>query len=362
MTTRHHILFLHIGHGKTGSSFLQAAFRLSRDRLAAAGVDYPEGSDQWAVNPATITSGNGKGLLASPDALRDRLAMAAREGVPSQLWSSEFLFNEIEGGDALTDLPDIARQFGFGAVRVLLFLRDPLGHAASGWQQGVKRHGLTDSVEEAFARFAFPERVVSVLDRLGTIGVETTVRNYSRCRDRLLVEAGDWLGVSAETLSTPGVRRVNRSLTRGELVLQREINRVLGQSGRLLADPLCERLPEIEADDLRPSLDVQEATWERLRPVIERINARLPEEHRYQADLRTPAAEAASTFSEDQLRVMAESLGGEIARLREQLETARGRSQAILADPAAYLGIRRLGWALIRRLGRRFLRLRGDRK
>ena len=34
-------LFLHVGHSKTGSSFLQASFANSIERLAECGIDYP---------------------------------------------------------------------------------------------------------------------------------------------------------------------------------------------------------------------------------------------------------------------------------------------------------------------------------
>lgn len=48
---RDRILFLHIGHGKTGSSYLQAAFRGNRERLARQGIAHPAGAEPGVNDP-----------------------------------------------------------------------------------------------------------------------------------------------------------------------------------------------------------------------------------------------------------------------------------------------------------------------
>ena len=61
---------LHIGHGKTGTSYMQAALAISQDALLEAGYYYPlpEHSRDKAMRGET-TSGNVK-----PDGLADFLA------------------------------------------------------------------------------------------------------------------------------------------------------------------------------------------------------------------------------------------------------------------------------------------------
>ena len=61
-------LYLHIGHSKTGSSFLQASFANSVAALAEQGIGYPlaarhvtEAAEGWR-----ISSGNGGLLLREP--------------------------------------------------------------------------------------------------------------------------------------------------------------------------------------------------------------------------------------------------------------------------------------------------------
>ena len=70
---------------------------------------------------------------------------------------------------------------------------------------------------------------------LGAIGVEVRVRNYSRCKGRLLEETAAWMGLADDALKRPSTKRVNRSMTRGELVLQMALNSQLGPSGPLLS-------------------------------------------------------------------------------------------------------------------------------
>jgi hypothetical protein len=343
-------LFLHIGHGKTGSSWIQSSLRLSRAALAVQGIDYPSRRDSGVGDPTRITSGNGIGLLTSAEGFDARIAGCQTPPERSLFFSSEFLFREIEDSESVGFLRPVAHKHGFERVSLLLFIRDPLGHAASEWQQSVKRGGAVESVGDFFAHFAMPEGVAAVLDRLERAGVELAVRNYSRCRDRLLAETAGWLGIGEATLTPPPAARVNRSLTRSEIALQQALNSRLGRCGELLSDPLCERLPDLEPDDVRPPVAVQEAAWNRLLPAIERVNARLPEEHRYRCDIREPAPETESLcFSAAQLDVIAGAVAGEIARLRSRAATSveimgvRGLARALARRTAAAIRRRLAG-------------------
>jgi len=352
-------LFLHIGHGKTGSSYLQSAFRGNRERLARQGIVYPAGADRDVTDPLAVTPGNGPGLLSSEGALA--AALVEREGEVagrSALFSSEWLIRELHARPDLGFLPTVAGKAGYARVAVLLFVRDPLGDAASRWRDWIKSRGHVGPIEDCFRAFERPEMVADVLDRLGALeGVATTVLNYSRCRERLLAVAGAWLGL-AESLVPPPVPRVNRALSAGELVFQRALNAAAGASGGFLAERLCKRLPDVETDDLRPSLAVQEETWARLLPAIERVNAHLPEGQRYRCDVKPPLdLDGEQRLGEHQLRVIAEEVGGEIRRLREKVEVLgaertrlRERLEGMRRDPGRTIPGRLLVRGLATRL------------
>jgi hypothetical protein len=341
-------LFLHVGHGKTGSTWIQSSLRLSRSALTAHGIDYVQGVDGGAENPLRVTSGNGQGLLDSSEALDTGLARAAPS--LSALYSNEDLHERLHDGAATAFLTSVAGRRGFDRIELLLFIRNPLGHAASRWVQWVKDRGLTEPLEAHFAAFDMPDRVARLLDRLATVeGVGVTVLNYSHCGDRLLVETAAWLSVPTEALTPPPAEHVNRSLTRAELALQLQLNARLGACHALVAYPLIERLPDVRPEAQRPSLAVQQATWTRLLPGVASVNARLPAEHQYRCDIQeTPPPPEDFTISPAQIGVIADGVADEITRLRGETE----RLRASLAHPETALGARQLLRALLRRLGR----------
>jgi len=316
-------LLIHIGHGKTGSSFLQSSFRVHRGELRSAGVDYPVGSEGKWESAADRGRGNGLHLLQSEENFRRLLSLNPARQVCAQLWSSEILFEEMDRAESLSFLPETAARLGFEKVRVFLAIRDPLGHAASDWQEEIKC-GRNSDLEQKLLTFDFPERVDALLSKLSAVPrLEITVRNFSRHRTHWLKIMEEWIGLPPSTLPELSVPIVNRSLTLGELALMRALN---GSGGyfRGFTNSLCQRLPHIEADQVRPSLAVQRAALERINPAIERVNARIPETEHYCPDLRESKSDPeVFTLTPEQIDVIGETLGGEISALRSAVARER---------------------------------------
>lgn len=300
-------LYLHIGHHKTGSTYIQASLRKSARRLAEHGIDYVLPSDEQAASSdGTITSGFGHGLFGHDNAEILNLLTAGRlrEGA-TYAFSSELAFDEIVDGTCFEDACAALREQAFD-LRFLIFVRDPIGHAASNWQQGVKRDGLTLDVAEAFASFDVPERVMRCVERIEGAGGRVELRNYSRRRSELLSVVETWLMVPPGSLLRPDVEVINRSLTRAEITLQRKLNVRLGESGHLLADRLCEELSDLEPDRILPDVDVQRSLWDRLEPTIRQLNARMDPSDHYREDLEEPVdLDRPLVFSDAQLDVVA---------------------------------------------------------
>jgi hypothetical protein len=204
------------------------------------------------------------------------------------------------------DLAAMARHHGFERVAVLLFIRDPIGHLSSLWQQRVGGAGLADELAAYFENF--PGRVARLMETVATTeGIELSVQNYSRCGDRLLMILERWIGLGDGALLTPGVERINRSWTLAELEFMLALNRHRRAPSKDLAWMLRERLPHVEPDRIRPAIDVQKGWWERLRPDVERVNRQLPAEHRYLADLvEPPSSPNDLRFTREQIDVIAE--------------------------------------------------------
>ena len=323
------VLYLHVGHSKTGTSWLQAALRESLAALAGGGLTYPILDGIGDEQGAEIGQGNGLALAAAPvgelNAGLRRIAGAA--GPAGVVLSSEEFFPRLTLHDEPAVLPRAAMAAGFGRIEILLFIRNPVGHAASLWQQYLKRGGGSAPIDAFFERYRVPERVARFLDRFASMdAVGLTCLNYDRHRHDLLAPLRAWLGQPEITLTPPRTSTINRGMTRAELALQAALNRRVGRAGRILSDALCNGLPELPPDRIYPDPACQRAMCERLAPALAHVNAHLPEVERYRCDMRT-AAESADgatlSFGPEQIELIGAALGSEIRRLRQALVARR---------------------------------------
>jgi len=308
---------------------IQSSLRLSRDALQRAGVRYPLGTDLADTSEARITSGNGGGILKNAAAFARNMTLYD-SGSGSHLFSNEMMFQEWLKWPEPALLVEEARKAGFDDVAVLLFIRDPIGHAASLWQQGVKRSGRTMSIERSFGGYEVPFMVAKLIRAVEHVpDITLTIRNYSVCKRDLLGVMEDWLQVANDTLIRPSVKTINRSLTRGELELQLAFNRVFGKCGDLVSDPLCEQLTDVKADRVLPSEEVQHELWSRMRKARRVVNTYAEPAHRYNFDMAEPCPlNGMAELTAEQMRVIAESLA---TRLRR---TSKKKGSATIAEGA----------------------------
>jgi len=326
-------LLLHIGHVKTGSTWLQDAFHRNAAHLAAFGVRYPLPRRYEIDYDTRVPAGNGLGLFDHPARTAARLARATRNGQQTTLFSSETLFARLSQPGALETLPSAARLAGFDRVRLLLFVRAPLPLAASIWQQRVKGYrGETRDLDTFVAEaFDMPRRVATFVDALqGLDGVELTLRNYDAHRRDLLPVAEDWLKLSPGSLERPPRSQLNRSLTRAEAALQLALNRTLGPSGDIFALRLGNQLPDIAADPPRISAAVAQDVIECNAAALDRIDTMLPPGEALSREL--PADETRPlTLDETQMAVIAEGIAAQLdAPLRTRvLRATRGLARKL---------------------------------
>ena len=316
------ILYLHAGHSKTGTSWVQAALRENAAALARRGLAYPTFDGIGDEQGAEIGQGNGLALALGPVEMLEASLRTIRRNAPSAgaVLSSEEFFPRLSMYDDPAALPRAALGAGFERVEILLFIRNPVGHAASMWQQYLKRGGGSASIEAFFEKYSVPERVALFLDRFMSMdGVRLTCLNYDRHRQDMLTPLHAWLGRSSTALTRPGAAMINRGMTRAELALQAALNRRIGKAGRILSDALCVGLPEQPPDRVYPAPACQQSMCDRLAPTLARVNARLPEPERYRRDI-VPVTESADgatlSFSPEQIELIGEALGSEIRRLR----------------------------------------------
>lgn len=309
-------LMLHIGHHKTGSSYLQSVLTASIKELESEGISYQAPKAAELVAKGRTSNGNlneFKNLMTSPEP-------AVSDGLPTHVFSSEDFFGQLSEVEFRAKFRDLISSGVYDRIEVLLFIRDPVSQAVSAYQQRIKGGSLTlETIAESFKRDDFPRRVNEVLNFLDEFScISITVKNYSAVRAHLLDEFCSWLGVEKSILKLPPLSTVNRSMTASELMLLAAMSNEVGNPGVILTDALCYELPDQPADEMRPPVSEQEALWERHSADIERINARVAPEHRYDKDrdIKEPKASIENAeFSPDQVRVIAGSYAGLVLRL-----------------------------------------------
>lgn len=336
-------IYLHIGHGKTGSSFVQSALALAVGPLAEHGIIYPLEPDvAERARSGLITSGNFWPREGAVEALVDS---AKQMDGKKLLISSEVLFNEFGGKGT-----PLMKQLAALSVNrnVLLFLRSPVDHAVSLYQQQVKRGGATNTLADFLTTYSLPLRTILVLNRLKDHGFKVTIRDYNRHKKELAAVFENWIGLPKDSLPKPPHGVVNRSMTNAELELQRKINAYVdGPQKWVLSDALCNKLPDIKSEV--PFLE-----HEALKTFIERMNkqmsseeyqALVPEEERPRIGSfedhagKFPTAESMENLhiSREQLSVIGDALGQELAKaskLRKQLKHLKEEKQkGLIQDP-----------------------------
>lgn len=330
----HRTLYLHVGHGKTGSSYLQSAFAEQREQLSALGIDYPLTPQELldATTSGRISSGNPSHLLyLEPQSLPI--------GSGHLLFSFEnFLEAFLEG--RVDRLDAFCEYQGITDTRILLFTRNPISHLCSEYQQHIKRNGATFSLDEYTEIYDMPERVAAFLRLLGPrADTELTVLNYSRRSGDMLRPVEQWLGIPADTLFVSHRDTINRSLTPTELVFARELNLRLGHTSQdIIADPLCHQLPNVAVAELRPGVELQQRVCDRLAPAMREVDLVVGQAQSYQRDIAPGAAvdDAALALSREQIGVIADGLSSDIRRLDERIAELE-QAYAELSEVHAFL-------------------------
>jgi hypothetical protein len=302
-------LFLHVGHGKTGSSYIQSILSTHRQRIFdKLGINYPSVENDKSAE-GKISSGNGGIFLRNPAQVQ-HVHQDSREN--SILYSSEFLFSMRKRWLNANTIKELLSYYD--NIEILIFIRNPDEILSSAYQQAVKRGGYTQSIDTYLEQFEFISEVKEFLENAVRFkNVKLTVYNYSNVRDKIALLLAQWLG-SDETFDVP-FPPINRSLTYAELVLQGEINKHFGRSGDLVADDLCECLPHIKADTIYPSSKAWADFREKMLPTLNAINAIVPESEKLAFDEQLSSnSSLQSALSIAQIQVVAASIFSKLAR------------------------------------------------
>lgn len=332
------ILLVHIGHPKTGTSYIQALLAKNKPQMQQYGICFPDTDFTLKVRESDPGTGGNCRLHLLEDSEYHKLVTSGSDSV---VLSAERLFFPLSEGRDLFE----SYSPSFDMVRLLLFIRDPLDFVTSWYTQRVKRGDFVGSFDEfVIANDYFTshlDRVESIIDLCARVGHDLCVRNYSKLTASLDNTMEDVLNVPRGTLERPALQKVNRGLTKAERYLQQRLHHHLGpcfdldlgghqetsksMSYQIVTKALCTALPDLKTEYAELSPTVHKEFCHRNNAGIVRVNQRLPESERYDAlleqvdpsSLATPPTESL-LFSEAQIDALAQSIAGVLMKCRRR--------------------------------------------
>ena len=259
-------VILHIGAGKTGTSYLQSCLSLNEEQLLAYGIYYPRSPKHDLAIRGGITGGNGQVIAASLNprifqnhsrsALGEPLDVALeRSNGRDILYSAESMqFFEEE---KMFELRSYLHGRNY-SLEIVLYIRNMTDMLYSTYNQSVKRSGMTKSFGD-FIRSHRPIFVQTLRRLESSVGRDSvSVRNYDIVRGDLLRDFCKCIGIDGLSQSPSGAI-VNRSLDVDEIEIVVELNRLLKDAahGSVISDAILYGNPDIAArkkistDDVR---------------------------------------------------------------------------------------------------------------
>ena len=271
-------LFLHIGHGKTGTSAIQSSLAIASDNLRGKGINYPIGSTlRDRASRLEITSGNWE---PKPDiSLSNQLLSIAEQNKDDSaiILSSESLFWLIP--ELIKNKSQWENQLD---LHIILAVREIEEMLSSEYQQRVKRHGDAMPLEQFIRARHFVsshhEKAAEVIGLMSQENITNTIINYSQHKKDISQVIFKLIGAEelypAEQMSGA---IINRSLSAKELEILITINALYYNKypwiSTKISDALIKKQPKIEAQQCKISRQQLEKIYERNDHYLKTINA-----------------------------------------------------------------------------------------
>ena len=248
-------IILHIGHGKTGTSYLQSCLALNKQKLLNIGIDYPEDSSFSSAKKGEITSGNPSPFF------NNYLNIDSLTNKERILFSNEGFYETLLRGNREFKSFNNIKFFEkySNKLKVILYARNLFSHFFSIWAQQVKRSSLIADID-TFLKDRPVSDCALIIDWLKLskqFGFKLIIKNYSNHKNNLLnVFLEDLIEEKNKNIKfiLPLNKRVNRSLTFSEYEIQRICN-FLNISKPPLSDLLVNQLPDIKSMKIKCSME-----------------------------------------------------------------------------------------------------------
>ena len=271
-------LFLHIGHGKTGTSAIQSALAIASEDLAKRGINYPiQQSLRDRASRLEITSGNWE---PTPEiSLTDQLIEIADNNQEELkvILSSESLFWLI---------PELIQNKSHWEthidLHIILAVREIEEMLSSEYQQRVKRHGDAVPLEQFLRARHFISshhaKAAEVIELMAQTNIKNTIINYSKHKQDIskliftIIDAEDLYPADQMTGTV-----INRSLSRKELEILITINALYFRRfpwiSTRISDALIKNQPQLEAQQCKIAKQQLKKVYETNNSYLQTINS-----------------------------------------------------------------------------------------
>ena len=263
-------LILHVGHPKTGSSYIQSILSINQNYLKKYHLNYPSTLNFEDSQKGFVTSGNGGKFLDSEGKLLYKFDNQ------TSLFSEECFFYRLLSWEGFNEF------FSKNAnkVKVICYTRNLIECEISDWGQLIKRHHLTLDINSYLQR-SHTKRYRALLEWIeasNKYNFEIKIRNYSELKDNLLkyfFEDCNLKDIDLNKLKKPPFNNINRSLTISEYEIIRVLNII--QPKENIADILVNLAPEIKSEKILISEDSYKKVVNKNEKLIKEINNYLDE-------------------------------------------------------------------------------------
>ncbi len=292
-------IFLHVGHTKTGSSYIQSVLASNRRTLQNNGIYYPlTAKDLEQAERGNVTCGN-RSVLDDAEALQRAFAVDG-----SLLLSNESMWKRFSDPDFVSTMAEAARGSD-RTVALFMCIRDPIAHNRSRYMQ-LSQTGIVDTtISEFFTNKAIRDQrsrfqhLVRLMEVCTENGFELTLLDYSEIRSDLLNVFCRFLGlVDGLELQVPKTR-VNRSMGAIELGARRTLNTLYANQRNLPRDrnylrDLIDLSADLPFSLPMPSAAALQQFNAEIKPDVDRINLLLPDGIRYRCESNERDASSAT--------------------------------------------------------------------
>lgn len=281
-------LIVHIGHGKTGTSYIQSVLALNIELLSSLGITYPDfGRIMKSARSGDVTAGHSGIFSLSSDYeyYPDDLPFDGRDTL---LLSGEFLFRSLIRRYEGKIVNKLAKEYN---LTVICFTRDLMEYSISGWSQVLKMGGCAEDIDTFLQKnvYSIHSFLNDWIDKSKELGFQLIIKNYSKHKDDLLETFCNSINLPMDDLVLPSKKRINRSLTHTENEYLRLLNQMEFNFGFFAGDEpdsallppvgfFMKEFPDVKADRIKMSQETYDAIVEANRDSFKKINKYLPKE------------------------------------------------------------------------------------